>query len=335
MLSTELVPLSLDLDPVPAVPTVATVPVLPVVGALDLYAALLADARKPTTRRAREQDAADLTRFLATVGPAEACALFVVGGAPQANAIATAYTRSMLDKGLSPATINRRVSTLRRLVKLGRRFEVITWGLDVDSQRVESYRDSSGPGRSGWLRLLDMATKAAAKTDKGKRDLAIVRLLHDQALRRAEVTALDLADVDLEAGRLLVMGKGKGEKAPMTLNAPTVLALSHWLDARGLEPGPLFVRMDKARPKGELARLDGDGIHLAVRQLGRKARLTRPVRPHGLRHEAVTRVLQLTNGNIDAGQKFARHASPVTTQKYNDNRADVAGAMARLLGDDS
>jgi integrase/recombinase XerC len=329
-MSTELVPLNFTL-----VTAFTTTQNLPAVRPIDLYAALLADARKPTTRRAREQDIADLTRFLVCPDPAEACALFLAGGAPQANAIATAYTRSMLDKPLAPATINRRVSTLRRLVKLGRRFDVLSWGLEVDSQRVESFRDTTGPGRAGWLRLLAVATKAAAKTAKGKRDLAIVLLLHDQGSRRAELTALDLADLDVEAGRLLVMGKGKTEKAPMTLNARTLLALTDWTAARGLEPGALFIRLDKARPKGQLARLDGDGVHLVVGQLGRKAKLARPVKPHGLRHEAITRVLQLTNGNIDAGQKFARHADPKTTQRYNDNRSDVAGAMARLLGDDS
>jgi integrase/recombinase XerC len=329
-MSTELVPLNFTL--VTAFPTTQN---LPAVQAIDLYAALLADARKPTTRRAREQDIADLARFLVCPDPSQGCALFLAGGAPQANAIATAYTRSMRDKPLAPATINRRVSTLRRLVKLGRRFELLSWGLDVDSQRVESYRDTTGPGRSGWLRLLNVATKAAARTAKGKRDLAIVLLLHDLGLRRAEVTTLDLADVDAEGGRLLVIGKGKAEKAPMTLNARTLLALAEWTAARGIEPGALFVRMDKARPKGQLARLDGDAIHLVVGQLGRKAKLARPVRPHGLRHEAVTRVLQLTNGNIVAGQAFARHADPKTTQRYNDSRADVAGAMTRLLGDDS
>ncbi len=49
----------------------------------------------------------------------------------------------------------------------------------------------------------------------------------------------------------------------------------------------------------------------------------------------MTRILELTGGNIDAAQKFARHADPKTTQKYNDNRKDVAGDMARLLGEDA
>jgi integrase/recombinase XerC len=241
----------------------------------------------------------------------------------------------MLDRGLSPATVNRRVSTLRRLCKLARRFALITWGLDVDTLRAEAYRDTTGPGRAGWLRLLDAATQAAARTAAGKRDLAVIRLLHDHGLRRAEVAALDMADLYLDSGRLMVLGKGKLEKAPVRLNNPTVVALSRWLEARGPEPGPLFVRLDRARPRGELARLDGDALLELVAALGRKAGLSQRVRAHGLRHCAITRILELTNGNIDAAQRFARHADPKTTQRYNDNRRDVAGEMARLLGSDA
>jgi integrase/recombinase XerC len=328
-MATELVHLPAPAPPPPGLPDA------PAVRPAEMFAALLADAKKPTTRRAREQDATDLARFLGAPGPAEACAAVVAGGAPRANAIATAYVRSMLDRELSPATINRRVSTVRRLCKLARRFAVIAWGVEVDTLKVDPYRDTTGPGRAGWLRLLDVAARAAGKTAKGRRDLAIVRLLHDQGLRRAEVTALDLADVDMAAGRLMVTGKGKGERSPMTINRPTTVALSRWLDDRGVEPGPLFVRLDRARPAGGLARLDGDALHLVVGALGRKAGLSREVKPHGLRHEAITRVLHLTNGNIDAAQKFGRHADPKTTQRYNDNRGDVAGDMARLLGDDS
>lgn len=328
-MSTELVHVPAPAPPPPALPDP------PAVRPADLFAALLADARKPTTRRAREQDATDLARFLGAAGPAEACVSLVAGGAPRANALATAYVRSMLDRALSPATVNRRVSTVRRVCKLARRFAVITWGVEVDTLKVDSYRDTTGPGRAGWLRLLDVVTRAAVKTAKGRRDLAIVRLLHDQGLRRAEVTALDLADVDMEAGRLFVLGKGKGEKTPMRLNKPATVALSRWLDDRGPDPGPLFVRLDRARPAGGLTRLDGDALHLVVGALGRKAGLGRAVKPHGLRHEAITRVLELTRGNIDAAQKFGRHADPKTTQKYNDNRSDVAGDMARLLGEDS
>lgn len=330
-MTTDLVPLTAISD----VPAMTSLPALPQVRAADLYAALLADARKPTTRRAREQDAAELARFLGLGDPSAACALVVAGAASRANAIATAFVRSMLDRRLAPATINRRVSTLRRLCKLARRFSVIAWALEVDCLRVESYRDTTGPGRSGWLRILDVATAAAAKSAKGKRDLCLIRLLHDHGLRRAEVAALDVADWDPDSGRLAILGKGKGEKAPIRVNRPTVLALSRWLDVRPPTDSPaLFVRLDRAAGE-QLGRLDGDALHLVVAELGRRAGLARRARPHGLRHQGITRILELTNGNIDAAQRFARHADPKTTQRYNDNRRDVAGEMARLLGDDS
>ena len=53
----------------------------------------------------------------------------------------------------------------------------------------------------------------------------LVRLMHDLGLRRGEVVALDLGDLDLEAGTVAIVGKGKSEKTNVTLNAPTAAAL--------------------------------------------------------------------------------------------------------------
>jgi integrase len=93
--------------------------------------------------------------------------------------------------------------------------------------------------------------------------------------------------------------------------------------------------LDRARPKGGApGRLAGNSILYVVATLGRQAGLSQRVRAHGLRHEAVSRILAITNGNIDAAQKFARHADPKTTQRYNDNRLDVAHEMAKLLDED-
>lgn len=305
------------------------------VGGSDLYAALIADAKKPTTRRARVQDVGDVGRFLGSPSPEATCCALVAGGVSRANAVGAAYLESMRARGLSASTVNRRLSTIRRVCRLARRYELIGWTPEIDTLRSEPFRDTSGPGHTGWLRLLETTAKTAAKGPKGRRDLAMIRLLHDHGLRRAEVTALDLADVDLDGGKVWVMGKGKNEKTPMRLNKPSAVALGRWLDDRGAEPGPLFVRLDKARPSGVLTRIEGDGLHKVVGKLGSKAGLKVRVRPHGLRHEAITRVLELTNGNIDAAQKFGRHKDPKVTQRYNDNRKDQAGDMARILGEDS
>jgi integrase/recombinase XerC len=308
---------------------------LPRVAPTDLYAALLADARVATTLRSRRQDVAELARFL-RLEPGPACCALVALDAGQANTIATAFRAHLVGRGLAAATVNRRLSTVRRVAELARRFGLVDWSLTVDGLKVESYRDTHGPGRVGWIAMLRRAEWAAGRSDKGRRDLCILRLLHDHGLRRAEVTGLDLADVDVDAGRLMVLGKDRAERSPITVNGPTALALAEWVRVRGLEPGPLFHRLDRASPReGPPGRMDGDSIAGVVRQLAEGARVKGRVRPHGLRHQGITRILELTGGNIDAAQCFARHSDPKTTMKYNDNRADVAGEMARLLGDDA
>jgi integrase/recombinase XerC len=303
----------------------------PAVVRINLYGALLADAGNPRTQRARVQDVADLARFLGLAEPGAAAELLVAGTAGQANAIALGYGRHLIDRGLAAATINRRLSTLRRLVKLARRLGLVDWSIDVEGMKAQPYRDTTGPGADGWRRLLD-AAQAAGDGPKARRDRALLRLLHDNALRRGEVVALDVADLDLEGARVAVVGKGQTERRYLTLNGPTVQALRDWLAARGGEPGPLFVNFD---PAGKGRRLTGDGLHEVVRALGRKAGLGRAVRPHGLRHQGITRALELTGGNLRMVQKFSRHRDANTVQIYDDNREDLAGRVAELLGRDT
>ena len=53
------------------------------------------------------------------------------------------------------------------------------------------------------------------------------------------------------------------------------------------------------------------------------------VRPHGLRHAAITEALELTNGNVRAVVKFSRHRSISVVMKYDDARDDIGGKTRR------
>jgi integrase/recombinase XerC len=312
----------------PAIPASVT--------SIDMYGALCADAKNPRTMAARREDMSDLARFLGLASPGDAASLVCSGTGGQANAVVIGYQRHMLDRKLSAATINRRVSSIRRLAKLARRLGVVEWALDCEGLKAQNYRDTRGPGHDGWKKLLDVATIAAAGgSPKGARDLSIIRLLHDNGLRRGELVDLDLVDLDVPGLRVAVQGKGRsGEKRWLTMNGPTADALAIWIRARGDTPGPAFTRLDRA-DGGRGARLTGHGVHDLVRQLGDAAGLGRPARPHGLRHEGATRLLELTNGNVRAVQRWTRHSDVKTVLAYDDNREDLAGAMARALGSDT
>jgi integrase/recombinase XerC len=226
------------------------------------------------------------------------------------------------------------MSALKTLAQWARMLGLIAWTPEVKRPRTEGYRDTRGPGSDGWEAMLAAVREAADAGDIGAiRDHAIVRMLHDLGLRRGELCALDLEDLDQQAGTVAVIGKGRTQKQNHTLPEPTIKALASWLGVRGQEPGPLFFGLDN-RSKGT-TRLAGESVRRIVAALGEAAGVGRPVRPHGLRHQAITSVLERTNGNLEYGMKFARHANPRTTMAYNDNRRDVAGEMARLVAGDS
>jgi integrase/recombinase XerC len=242
-----------------------------------------------------------------------------------ANGLALAFKSRMVEQGLAPATINRRLAALRSLVKLANTLGMVPWALIVENVRSQSYRDTRGPGRDGFRRL--WARGQARPDAKGLRDSAIIRLLHDIGLRRGEVVSLDVEHVDLDGTRVFILGKGRTEREPITLPAPTKTALVAWLEVRGTAPGPLFLNYDRAG-KGD-GRLTGAAVYHVVRTLGDAVGMN--VRPHGLRHLAITEALDLTQGDVRAVQKFSRHRDVRVINRYDDNRQDLAGDVARMV----
>ena len=275
--------------------------------------------RNPRTFHAYSADLADFCRFLGIAQDIDSAARMLLDrGHGEANGLALEYRAHLVRRGLQAATINRRLAALRSLVQLARTLGMVPWSLDVENLKAQSYRDTRGPGRIGFRLLLEGAGN--------ERDRAILRLLHDLGLRRGEVVALDVADVDLDEGALWILGKGRTQKERLTLPEPTKVALAAWVGARGSEPGPLFINFDRAR-KGR--RLTGTGLYFMVRRLGQRAGFA--VRPHGLRHGGITEALDLTNGNVRAVQRFSRHRDVRILTIYDDNRTDLGGDVARLV----
>lgn len=297
----------------------------------DVVRAFL-DGRTPRTLRAYQGDLADFAREVGAATAAQAVGALLALDAGAANRVALAYRAALVARGLSPATIARRLAALRSVVKLARMLGRIDWTLSVEAPRVETYRDTSGPGRDGWDELLAAARKrASGRGPRGKRDLALLRLLHDLGLRRAEVVALDVGDVDLLKGQIQVRGKGKLQDVPLSLPAPTRAALADWIAHRPGGPGPLFCRLDNGARRAAGRRLTGDGLYKLVSAMGKAAGIRGRVRPHGLRHQAITQALDATGGDVRAVQRFSRHASPATLLRYDDNRRDLAGDVAKRI----
>jgi integrase/recombinase XerC len=284
--------------------------------------------RNPRTLAAYRADLETFRAFTGAPTPDDAAYFLLARGHGEANGLALSYRAHLIERGLSPATVNRRLAALRSLVKLARTLGLVAWTLEAPSVKTEPYRDTRGPGRRGFDLLLEELERRGDR--KAVRDRALLRLLFDLALRRGEAVSLDLADLDLEAGTVAVIGKGKRERLLLTLPPETSTALASWLEVRGQAPGPLFVNLDRAK-KG--ARLTGRSVARLLDALGRRVGLA--VRPHGLRHAAITFALDRTGGDVRRVQRYSRHADLRTLNRYDDNREDLAGEVARLVASGS
>ncbi len=293
---------------------------------LNPVALLLQDKRKLTTRRAYRQD---LDQFFRQDAGAAAVHAFLALPVPEIALRLAQWRAEMLSRGLSAATINRRLAAVKSLLKFSFRLgycQTDGRGL-VDGERVEPYRDTRGTDLANLKRLLVVPDRT---TVRGGRDFALLRLLIDNALRRAEVCALDMADFQPAERRLFILGKGRTEKESVTLSPATVRAIQVYLALAGHCEGALFRSCDR-RAQGAGARLTVDGLHAMVQARGRQCGLV--LTPHKLRHSAITAALEATGGDVRRVQKLSRHKKLETLMIYDDARADHQGEITQLLGD--
>lgn len=300
--------------------------------ALDKLLASFLAGRCPATVEAYRRDLADFTAFVKAASIDEAAAALLGNGQGEANRIALDYVAHLQARGLAPATTRRRLAALRSLCKVARLIGMIPWRLEVNAPKVRRLKDCRGCGPSGYRKLL-AAARSHGDSTKAARDVAMLRVMGDLALRRGETAALDVEDLDLEGERIAVTGKGSGgEKEWLTIPKETADVIRQWLDAKkglGLPAqGPLFTSLDH---RNGTRRISTAGIYDVLKKLGAKAGLKRRTTPHGLRHNAVTMVLDVTGGDLRSAQRFARHADPKTTLAYDDNRKDMAGQAARMI----
>ena len=156
-----------------------------------------------------------------------------------------------------------------------------------------------------------------------------------RALRRTEVIRLTVpVDLELANSRIRIHGKHRADPEWISIPPATERALTQWLSMRGSAPGPLFTRLDRHAPiarqrAGDPGPLTGEALRQLVRDLGKRVNVA--ARPHGLRHAAITEALAATHGDLRAVQRYARLKSATAITVYDDERADLGGAVARTV----
>ncbi|GAA0818470.1 tyrosine-type recombinase/integrase [Colwellia asteriadis] len=233
------------------------------------------------------------------------------------------------DEGKSPATINVYLSALKGVAKEAWRKKQ----LDVESyQHIKEIRRIKGSrsikGRALELDELNTLIDYCMSQEGviAMRDAAVIALVYGAGLRRHEAAGLMLSDLDVDQGTIKVLGKGNKERVN-ALHNRNLDIIHTWLDERGLEPGPLFLR---ARKGNRLVNepISGQTIYDIIIRRYKEAGLKR-LTPHDLRRTFATKLLE--NGeDVFLVQDLMGHSSVETTKNYDrrDEKAKTKAAKA-------
>lgn len=241
----------------------------------------------------------------------------------------TQALRARLCERYAPATVNRVLTAVRGALQEAWRLGLVSaehYTRAVDVQNVKAHREPAGRAVDGGelgrlFACLDTATA------KGARDAALLAVLVGCGLRRAELVALALSDLDADTGALRVR-HGKGDKSrTVYVTNGALRAVQAWLVVRGSEPGPLFVSVRKGG-RLEAKGMSAQAVFATLRELATRAGVAQ-FSPHDCRRTFVSTLLD-AGADLVSVQKLAGHEQIQTTARY-DRRGEVAKQRAASL----
>jgi integrase/recombinase XerC len=218
------------------------------------------------------------------------------------------FAASLYRKGLSPRSIQRQLSASRTF------FRYLLREKHVKKNPVESVSAPQSGKRLPENLDADRMARLLNFSGKGPlvaRDRAMLELMYSCGLRLAELTDLNLGDIDPADGTARVTGKGNKDRI-LPVGRYALEALAAWLKERvtlaATEETALFVSKNGTRlsPRSVQARVD---------YWAKKQGINTKVYPHLFRHSFATHLLESSH-DLRGVQELLGHANISTTQVY-------------------
>ncbi len=254
----------------------------------------------------------------------------------------TRFRMSLEVRGLASSSINQRLAAVRRLAYEAADCGLLSPELAAGIRRVKGAKQL-GHRSGSWL-TLDQCTAVlngiTGNNLRAKRDRAMIAVLIGCGLRRAELAALDIEDIQTRQGHWAIVdlvGKG-GHIRTVPMPQWVKDTLDVWIAAAEVSNGRVFRAISRA------GTVWGTGIgenvvwHVVSKRCNRGE--LEHVAPHDLRRTCA-RLCYSAGGELEQIQFLLGHSSVQTTERYlgckqnlgnpvNDRFAPIANAPNSL-----
>jgi len=280
----------------------------------SLVAAWLVEYPSPRTREAYFRDLEHFARWLSEAGVPDLLAA--------ARPHVALYARTLAESdGYKPATQARKLSAVASFYGYALEAGVLAVNpaAKIRRPKLPAYSPRLGLNLDTGPRVLE-AVEEMTPTHRG-----LVALCFLAGLRVSEALSVTTQDLRDEAGHRVLTVTSKGGREDLVPLGPVACRLLEpCLDVPAGESVPIL-RDDLGAP------LDRFQARRMVAAIGKRAGLSAPLTAHDLRHGAATCALE-AGEPLHRVQQLLRHASPVTTQRYDHSRDRLDKSAAYGLG---
>jgi integrase/recombinase XerC len=225
------------------------------------------------------------------------------------------FIASLMEAGLSPVSVNRKISSLRSFFKYLLKNEIIE---NNPTQKIQ------GPKAPKRLPVFIDETQIGTifstlkfnEGFEGTRDKLLIDILYQTGLRRAEILNLKESDLDIYNLQLKVLGKRNKERI-IPFDIALKRNLETYLDVKKQQnlTSPYLLVTLKNTP------LSPTKISQIVKGILGSVTTNKKKSPHVLRHTFATHLLN-NGADINAVKELLGHANLSATQIYTHNTID-------------
>ena len=222
------------------------------------------------------------------------------------------WMESLMDKGNTASTINKKLSALRSFYRFSLRRKLVerdpahcVTGPKKSKPLPQFLREGEMDKLLDGMEWDDSFNNVRART--------IIILFYEAGLRRSELVGLDDADVDFSACHLKVMGK-RNKQRIVPFGEELRSALLHYMEVRDkalqdpVDQGALFLS-DKGK------RMTDSQVYAIVRHYLSAVTTLKKRSPHVLRHTFATAMLN-NGAGLESIKDLLGHESVSTTEIY-------------------
>ncbi len=230
-----------------------------------------------------------------------------------------AYLAFLGEQNYSPATMARKIATLRSFYKWAHRNG---YASSNPMTLIRTPRQSKRLPKAITVDQVERLLSAPSENDVlGRRDRAMLETLYSTGIRVSELVGLNHNDLDIEHEAMHVRGKGRKERI-VPLGSHALGAIRRYIEMMAGDPkfGPIWSQRKEGTEVPLF--LNKHGKRLSSRSVRRKldkylrgVGLDPSISPHTLRHSFATHLLE-NGADLRSVQELLGHQSLSTTQVY-------------------